>query len=59
MAGRHGHRATVFREQLFWESNAQFNWGGYSNPAVDAAFRQIRESGDDSDYKGAAVVSAR
>jgi peptide/nickel transport system substrate-binding protein len=47
---------TLVRPLWFWYSNAQFNWGGYSNPAVDRALDAVREAPDDAAYR--AGVSA-
>lgn len=47
---------TMVRPLWFWYSHAEFNWGGYSNPSVDAAFDAIREADSDDAYR--AGVSA-
>lgn len=47
---------TLVRPLWFWYSNAQFNWGGYSNAAVDRALDAVREAPDDGAYR--AGVSA-
>lgn len=47
---------TLVRPLWFWYSQAQFNWGGYSNPDVDRALDAVREAPDDAAYR--AGVSA-
>lgn len=47
---------TMIRPYWFWNTGGPFNWGGFSSPAIDAAFDQIRAAADDTAYR--AGVSA-
>lgn len=42
---------TMSRQQWFFGSGAQFNWGHYSNPAVDGAFDAMRGAASDTEYR--------
>lgn len=42
---------TMARQQWFFGSGAQFNWGHYSNPEVDRAFDTMRGAADDPEYQ--------
>lgn len=41
----------LLRPLWFWGTGEQFNWGHYSNAAVDAAFKAIRIATNDDQYK--------
>ncbi len=43
----------LLRPYWFWRTGEQFNWGHYSNTAVDAAFDDIRGAADDAAYRRA------
>lgn len=49
----------LFRVIPFWQSKGSFNWGGYTNASVDAAFTQIRRSKDDDEYKAGVAAFQR
>ncbi len=50
---------TMGRQQWFFGSGAQFNWGLYSNPAVDGAFDVMRSAASDSEYQRGVGLYAR
>jgi ABC-type oligopeptide transport system substrate-binding subunit len=41
----------LLRPLWFWGTGEQFNFGGYSNRQVDAAFTAIRGAANDDEYK--------
>lgn len=40
----------LLRPFLFWSSKGPYNYGGYSNSAVDTALKAIQEAPDDASY---------
>ncbi len=50
---------TMARQQWFFGSGAQFNWGHYSNPAVDRAFDAMRGAASDPEYRRGVAAYAR
>jgi ABC-type transport system substrate-binding protein len=49
----------LLRPLWFWGSNEPFNWGGYSNRDVDAAFKAIRLAANDDEYKAGVAALQR
>lgn len=50
---------TMARQQWFFGSGAQFNWGHYSNPEVDRAFDTMRGAASESEYQRGVAAYAR
>ena len=50
---------TMARQQWFFGSGAQFNWGHYSNPDVDRAFDAMRGAASDPEYRLGVAAYAR
>lgn len=50
---------TLVRPLWFWYSQAQFNWGGYSNADVDHALDRVREARDDAAYRAGVAAFER
>jgi peptide/nickel transport system substrate-binding protein len=41
----------LYRPYLFWHSGSPYNWGGYSDKAVDEALDVVRHATNDETYK--------
>ena len=50
---------SFFRQMLFWQSNAQFNWGAFVNRGVNAAFQQIKLAKNDDEYRAGVAAFQR
>jgi peptide/nickel transport system substrate-binding protein len=50
---------TMARQQWFFGSGGQFNWGHYSNPDVDRAFDAMRGAASDPEYQRGVAAYAR
>ena len=50
---------TMARQQWFFGSGAQFNWGHYQNADVDRAFETMRGAASDPEYQGGVASYAR
>jgi ABC-type transport system substrate-binding protein len=49
----------LYRPYLFWHSGSPYNWGGYSDKAVDEALDAIRHATNDETYKAGVAAFQR